>query len=516
MTCTSFQKIRAQKKYNLYHNQYKPMPSKAYPTDVICACGSTATLKRIPNRTYQPYKCRSCAIKTKWQDDEYRESLRLAAIKRNPPDQKSKARKSQRISDALRGKKHNADRLEIDRPSAKKRWADQEYRNKTLAAIRDDNHRANLSVMLKEKWASGSLSLSENDLKLRSERSKALWADPDYRAKVLASKSTADFKAKMATIQKSMVYLAKLSASAARQPRVSSIQRILYSILDDLKVPYFVDCDPACLIGPWSFDCRIPRADKPDLLIECQGDWIHSQKHKRIADQAKAAYIAQVPGFELKAIWEHEFSNYNRVVDLLKYWLGLSSLDQIQFEFKDVTITDCPPNDYKLLLSKYHYLANAGRGGIAYGAYIGSSLIAVCVFSPPARQNVTINDLKQSQFRELSRLCIHPSYQKKHFASWFVARCIKRLPEYYKAVLTYCDTTFNHHGITYLACNFKEDGICQPDYWYVSEDGWVMHKKTLYNKAINLKLTESEFALKFNYHKVYGSAKKRFVFIRPK
>lgn len=49
--------------------------------------------------------------------------------------------------------------------------------------------------------------------------------------------------------------------------------------------------------------------------------------------------------------------------------------------------------------------------------------------------------------------------------------------------LSYADTTFNHIGTIYKACGFKQDRIVKPDYWYAKEDGWVMHKKTLYNQA---------------------------------
>lgn len=302
----------------------------------------------------------------------------------------------------------------------------------------------------------------------------------------------------------------------SNQSKVSNIQETLYSILDDLGAHYYrehndhID-DKECSIGPYNFDCVIPRPGKRTLLIECNGDYWHKLPRHARNDKAKKTYINKYfPGqYELKTIWEHEFSQYHRIVEMLKYWLGINT-ESCEFDFNDIQLSRAKPQDYRDLLSKYHYLANAGRGGIAYGAYLDSQLIAVCVFSPMVRQNIADNKTT----RELSRLCIHPRYQKKNFASWFVGRCIKLLPKQYNKIISYCDATFNHNGTVYKACNFKLDGEVRPDYWYVNQEGWVMHKKTLYNHARKMQLTEEAYANKMKYKKVWGQKKLRFVLLR--
>jgi GNAT superfamily N-acetyltransferase len=310
----------------------------------------------------------------------------------------------------------------------------------------------------------------------------------------------------------------KVQAARMRMPRVSSIQRTLYSMLDGLRVDYARErhggTDAACVVGPWAFDCAVPRPGKPTLLIECQGDYWHGQKGKRSRDDAKLAYVMQrFPGrYEVKYIWEHEFYNYNKVLETLKYWLGIAKIDVVDFQFADVAIRPCPAQDYAPLLTKYHYLPNAGRGGIAFGAYLGADLIAVCVLSPLVRQNIDATlPCDAAAARELSRLCIHPRYQKKNFASWFIMRA---LPKQFRVIVSYCDTTFNHNGATYKACNFKQDRVVRPDYWYVKPDGWVMHKKTLYEHAKRMQMCEAEFAKKYGYMKVHGREKLRFIFDR--
>ena len=116
--------------------------------------------------------------------------------------------------------------------------------------------------------------------------------------------------------------------------------------------------------------------------------------------------------------------------------------------------------------------------------------------------------------RELSRFCIHPRYQKKNFGSWMISRCLKLLPDKIRTVVSYCDTTFNHDGALYKACNFVLDGSVRPDYWYVNDNKWVMHKKTLYQHAVKMSMTEIDYAKKYGYWRVYGTEKLRFIYTR--
>ena len=299
---------------------------------------------------------------------------------------------------------------------------------------------------------------------------------------------------------------------------ISSLQNILYSILDDLNIKYYREyhdkpADKECVIGPWSFDCAIPLKDGKILLIECQGEYWHNKKEAKIRDLAKQSYIVNNMNdkYELKYIWEHEFKCKNKISESLKYWTGITKTELIDFNFENILIKIAKSDDYKLLLSKYHYLPNAGKGGIAYGAHIDEELIGVCIFSPLIRQNLP-HDYDST--KELSRLCIHPKYQKKNFASWLISKCIKALPNNIKTIISYCDTTFNHDGTIYKASNFKLDTITDPDYWYVNKDGWVMHKKTLWNHAKKMSITENEYAELNKYNKIYGKEKMKFIYER--
>lgn len=378
------------------------------------------------------------------------------------------------------------------------------------------NHKikASWSMEKRKAMSTRARNVSEDTIRKLSEGSKKLWQQAGYRQKQLITQKA------LWNTESGKAFLAK--ARSIQSKRVSSIQNILYSLLSDLGIKFYREndggaADPQCVIGPYNFDCVIPRDGKKSLIIECQGDYWHTQEKAIRMDKAKATYFDNYLSdeYELKYIWEHEFDCQDKVIELLKYWLGLTSLELIDFDFKDVLLKPVQTSEYKLLLQKYHYLQKSDKGGRALGAFLNDEIIAVCVFSSPIRQNVSVEGFKFEEIKELSRLCIHPKYQKRNFGSWFISKCIKQLPENIKAIVSYCDTTYNHTGAVYKAAGFKFIHKVRPDYAYRHiESGWAMHKKSLYNKAVKMQIKELEYAEKFGYQRIYGSDKLKFVFYR--
>ncbi len=486
---------------------------------LTCVCGKSQTIKCLAHRNYTNWRCRSCALKSKWSSPSYRANRPQPQLSQRSVAGSVEHKK--KLSKALSGRKLSQTHKTAISIAVSKLWQDGDYRQKIISALTSDHSRELRRAKSRKMW-SDEFRARYRSAEYRSkvsEASKLLWRDDNYRRKVLTAKNTEAHKALMARIINSHEYKRKLSIAASKLPSISSLQKLLYSMLDDLGVTYekeIAEGNPNCIIGPWSFDCVIPRPGQRTLLIECNGDWVHSLPHKIIADKAKATYINTycADTHELKYLWEHQFASHQTVVELLKYWMGIADLETIPFEFSDVEIKAAAPIDYRALLQKYHYLANAGRGGIAYGAYVNDVLIGVCIFSPLPRQNISIGGYTAEQARDLSRFCVHPNYRKPNFGSWFISKCLKMLPSKYKIIVAYADTTFNHNGGLYLASNFTHDLTTPPDYWYRSGNGWVMHKKTLYNKAKNLSITESEYATRFGYTKVISGSKLRFVFKR--
>jgi len=110
------------------------------------------------------------------------------------------------------------------------------------------------------------------------------------------------------------------------------------------------------------------------------------------------------------------------------------------------------------------------------------------------------------------RFCIKPTHQKRNLASWLISRSYLAGKAFIHTIIAYSDLTFNHHGTIYKALNFELDSVVNPDYWYVGKDGLRLHKKTLYNRARKMKLTEREYADMHALKKIKGLAKLKYIF----
>lgn len=290
-------------------------------------------------------------------------------------------------------------------------------------------------------------------------------------------------------------YRNKMAIVRSSTNKVSSIQKTLYSILDRMQISYEIEY----VIGPYTFDCKIG-----NLLIECNGDYWHSIDSVLVNDENKNLYIINYhPDYKIKVIWEHEFNNETRIQNLINYWLGnIGSI--IKYDFKDIKTMTVESSSLRQFFGTYHYLSHCPRGGLAIQGEIDGEVIVAALFSPLARQNLPYDN---ATTLELSRFCIHPNYQKHNLGSWFMSKAIKMLPTHIKTIISYSDLTHNHNGGLYKASNFKIDHIVKPDYWYARENGWILHKKTVYNKAKSAGLRESEYAKQENLKKVKGKEK---------
>ena len=371
-----------------------------------------------------------------------------------------------------------------------------DYQKRIAAILNYEKRKAELAaIQIPQKCERAKHNSVEHKTKLATA-AKSQWKSKKYRDKMEAVYESEQFREKMA------------KARAAQSGHISSIQSMLYSYLDELGVGYHKESERT-RIGYYVFDCLVVNGDKK-ILVECQGDYWHSLASAERNDKGKFTYISRYfPEYEIMYIWEHEFYCKDRVLDRLKLKLGIN-IETKEFEFSDLTITEINSTETKIFLDLYHYLGK-DRGGKAIGVFRGDLLVAAIVFSPPLRQNTAGQfDLIDGEVRELSRLCIHPSYHKKNFASWFIKRALKQIQ--CKLVVAYADTTVGHDGGIYKASNFKLHHTVPADYWYVDTSGYVMHKRTLYGRAVKQKMTEAEFAETKGYIRKYGGEKLCFVY----
>jgi hypothetical protein len=483
--------------------------TKVFVECPICGVGRIVSKRQAKS----PKPCRSCSTKLSWQRDEYKKSIAAAASKNTKrrwqdPELRKSLEKSL-ATDEVRAKLS---------ASTTKNWQNQDYQkhiSETSKAVgatpqvrakRSATAKAlQLNTDFRNKSASAiKTAMAHEDVRQKiSKNNKTRWLDPIYRSHMIKVLD----KARAAALIDPAIKQKLAVARAAQLGRLSSIQKMLYAFLDDLNIVYLKE-GPKTRLGYYVFDCLVVHNNKK-ILIECQGDYWHSLDDAIKNDKSKFTYISRYfPEYEIMYVWEHEFYCKDRVLDRLKLKLGIN-IETKEFKFSELQIREINSSEVKTFLDLYHYLGK-DRGGKAFGAFDGDLLIAAIVFSPPLRQNTAGQfGLISGEVRELSRLCIHPSYHKKNFASWFIKRTLKRID--CKLVVAYADTTVGHDGGIYKASNFKLHHIVPADYWYVDTLGYVMHKRTLYGKAKSLKLTESEFAEAKGYIKKYGGEKLCFV-----
>jgi GNAT superfamily N-acetyltransferase len=275
-------------------------------------------------------------------------------------------------------------------------------------------------------------------------------------------------------------------------------------------------------VGLYTWDFFLPDFG---ILIDVDGEYWHSRHDRICKDTAKMTYTQRYfPEYRTVRIEEKNFLNPAIVDRLLLALLGqLPAPVKIDFDFANVSVDKVggkgdPVDVYRSFLDSYHY-AQCGRPGfVVYGAVLASELIAVCKFNSVTRQGTpAARGLKCHEVLELDRFCIHPSYQKKNFASWFLSRCISRVFSDYSGIaelVSFADETFGHSGTIYAASNWVYIGHTRPSYHYMDPLGVAINKKRVYDIASKLKMTEREYADKHELAQFAEKPKAKYVFPR--
>lgn len=273
----------------------------------------------------------------------------------------------------------------------------------------------------------------------------------------------------------------------------SSFHQKVASIIKELGFEYEDEFN----LDGWNFDIKVDK-----LLIECQGSYWHKLSKERVNRDKKKKEVAQKHGYDHLMVWDTQTGSHLK--NLLEYKL---CGNYVEFKFDDIKIVEDFQRSKDLM--RHHYSNKIRNGKHYFIAVLNNVDVAACVFSRAIRQGVASKQgLKNSDVLELSRFVIHPKYHKRNFASWFISRCIKNID--CKMVVAFSDLTYNHGGGIYKALGFVNDGHVEPDYWYVKSRN-VVHKKTVWNKAKKLGLSEDDFAVSNGYKKIFGFEKIRWI-----
>jgi len=209
--------------------------------------------------------------------------------------------------------------------------------------------------------------------------------------------------------------------------------------------------------------------------------------------------------------------NYSKYIGNGVCYHNRSNIDVIDFSFDSIVISQVLHSpDVTEFLDKYHYAGFGRASKVIFVAKIQELVVAVIKFATPVRQGIAHTlDLNHGEVLELDRFCIDPSYHKKNFASYLMSRVIKKVSSAFpeiKCLVSFADPRFGHVGTIYKASNWEEVGQTTSSYVYVDKDGNEINKKSVYDKACNLKLKEREYVDKLGLTKIAIPAKIKYIY----
>lgn len=381
-------------------------------------------------------------------------------------------------------------------------WKDPTKKARHQAAMDRTDTRTKLAVQSRRLWLKPGH--REHMVAVFQERAAKLWADPAYRKKTLLAHKEAMARPEVR---------AKIAATRATMPTVTKIQEALYSILTDLGVSFYRErsdapSDGQCRVGPYWFDCAVPRINNTTLLIECHGDYWHNLPKHQTNDLRKASYISNNLRhlYDLRCLWEHQFSQPGRVLASVREWLGLDEFVSTTPQLSDIAVRHTKKCEYVVLFSKYHHMAQARNGSAAIGAYNNKQLIAAALFSAPTK--------RQHGVRELSRYCCDPRFRTDDFQQWFLQRVLTYVPNSYHRIVAHADLKYDTIGQLLLTAGFSIAGVAEPTYWYVAADGWAMHPKSVREHAHARGMNEQDFVAEHHYSKAWSGERITYVLDR--
>lgn len=484
--------------------------------EVTCSCGRMSSItRRAFNRVERGgrhYLCRSCVSRKTWTNAEYRDLVLSGSIR------------SAKAQDKLK---------QVQRTDAHRRIQS----NRSSLAWEDKARRVKASDSSKKLWLETEYRTSQ--VRKQAER----WDEDNYRAEQLRARSDPSYRTTISaatkralsdpTVVEKMSSLAKkrwedegyrkklgLARATWADGKVSSLEQITFKILSSMGVKV-VRQHP---IDHYLFDFFIP---EKGLLIECQGEYWHSLPKMMGSDAAKFRKVDEYfPDLRIVYLYERDFMNPEMVRRKLaseilgekgpkseekEFAFGSVKIVKVSVGVKEKGSRFSAPESF---LRSFHYAGYGRSAKTVYGAFLGEELVAVCKFSTVVRKEVaTSMGLEPSAVLELDRFCIHPLYQKKNFASWLLSRFSKTaFSDFPKTELlvAFSDATVGHAGTIYKASNWSKEGMVRPDYHYLSPDGIVVHKKTLYNHAVKMGMKEREYAEAHGYEKRPGKEKTKF------
>jgi len=200
----------------------------------------------------------------------------------------------------------------------------------------------------------------------------------------------------------------------------------------------------------------------------------------------------------------HDEVHKFKISDLPIVNVSMDILDKVMVN--SIVIKEIKREQLDFFCKSLHYLRNSNKGSIYnLGFFSGDDLIAVALITNVVRKETAI---QSEPTCELSRFLIIGRHRTQNIASKCLSILIKflRINSKYKWLVSFADTEY-HLGTIYKASNWMEVGKTKPSYNY---DG--IHKKTIYERAKKLGMSEYDYARFFNLNRCKEQPKIKFAY----
>lgn len=168
----------------------------------------------------------------------------------------------------------------------------------------------------------------------------------------------------------------------------------------------------------------------------------------------------------------------------------------------------------KEFVKEHHYSHGIHNGPMCYGLLRGEELVGVLAFATPGSEAVcssVFGPERKRSVTELHRLVLLDEVPK-NAESFFISRALKLLKidrPYYKAVLSFADSTQGHMGTIYQATNALYCGTTAKATFYLDETGRLRHPR---QNGINI---TRDMALERGWTATKREAKHRYLYLLP-
>jgi hypothetical protein len=144
----------------------------------------------------------------------------------------------------------------------------------------------------------------------------------------------------------------------------------------------------------------------------------------------------------------------------------------------------------------------------AFGLFDESNnLQGICTFGKPPSPSLCTGVCGEENSKyvfELNRLCVNDNLPKNTL-SFFVSKCLKILPD--MIVVSYADTSQNHHGYIYQATNWIYTGLSAKRTEWKDKNNINGHSKTLCEQTTLEERKEND-----RYVEIERSQKHRYIY----